>query len=122
MSLVPDQTFCNNEISLIDFSTTGMNGVTYEWTNTNTSTGIPASGSGDINFIASNTTNSTITTSITVTPTYLNNGVYCYGQPQAFEVSVNPVPTIDYVVNQTVCESSTVSVNFTSSLGVAGTE
>ncbi|MFM7668388.1 MAG: PKD-like domain-containing protein, partial [Bacteroidota bacterium] len=122
MNLVPDQTFCNNEISLIDFSTTGMNGVTYEWTNTNTSTGIPASGSGDINFIASNTTNSTITTSITVTPTYLNNGVYCYGQAQTFEVSVNPVPTIDYVVNQTVCESSTVTVNFTSSLGVAGTE
>jgi gliding motility-associated-like protein len=122
MNLVPDQTFCNNEISLIDFSTTGMNGVTYEWTNTNISTGIPALGSGDINFIASNTTNSTITTSITVTPTYLNNGVYCYGQPQIFEVSINPVPTIDYVANQTVCESSMVTVNFTSVLGVSGTE
>jgi gliding motility-associated-like protein len=122
LNLVTDQTFCNNEISLIDFSTIGMNGVTYEWVNTNTSTGIPASGSGDINFIASNTTNSTITTSITVTPIYLNNGVYCSGQTQTFEVNVNPIPTIDFVANQIICESSTVSVNFTSALGIAGTE
>jgi gliding motility-associated-like protein len=57
-----------------------------------------------------------------VTPTYLNNGVICYGQPQTFEVSVNPVPTVDFIVNQTVCESSTVTVNFTSSLGIAATE
>jgi gliding motility-associated-like protein len=122
IDVVPDYTFCNNENSLIDFTSTGMNGATYNWVNDNSSTGIPTSGSGDINFIASNTSNTSISSNLTVTPVYLNNGVTCYGEPQIFVVTVNPVPTLDYIANQTVCENSTVTVNFTSALGIAGTE
>jgi hypothetical protein len=122
IDVVPDYTFCNNENSLIDFTSTGMNGVTYNWVNDNSSTGIPTSGSGDINFIASNTSNTSISSNLTVTPVYLNNGVTCTGVPQIFVVTVNPVPTLDYIANQTVCENSTVTVNFTSALGIAGTE
>jgi gliding motility-associated-like protein len=122
IDVVPDYTFCNNENSLIDFSSAGMNGVTYNWVNADPTIGIPASGSGDINFIASNTSNSSISSTLTVTPVYLNNGVSCTGQSQTFVVTVNPVPTLDYIANQTVCENSTVTVNFTSALGIAGTE
>jgi gliding motility-associated-like protein len=109
--------FCNNTNGLIDFSSTFMNNnpaVTYTWQNTNTAVGIPASGNGDINFLATNPGNAPITAQITVTPNYLNNGVSCSGTPSVVFITVNPTPTVNPLANQTVCANALTQVDFTS--------
>ncbi len=110
--------FCNNTNGLIDFNSTFMNNnpaVTYTWQNTNTAVGIPASGNGDINFLATNPGNTPITAQITVTPNYLNNGVSCSGTPSVVFITVNPTPTVNPLNNQTVCANTQTLVDFTTS-------
>lgn len=87
-------------------------GTTYTWTNSNTSVGLAASGTGNIpSFTATNTTNNPITSTITVTPSA--NG--CSGTPETFTITVSPSPTVNAVSNITVCAGATVSAsNFTS--------
>jgi gliding motility-associated-like protein len=113
--------YCNNTLSVVDFNSTFMGNnpdVTYNWTNSNTTIGIPSNGSGDINFLATNTGNAPVTSQIIVTPTYTNNGVSCSGIPVAVFVTVNPSPTVDFVPNQTVCANTGVVVDFNSSFNV----
>lgn len=53
----------------VNFTGTNFRPTTYRWTNSNTTIGLPASGTGDIGaFTALNTTNSAQTATITVTP------------------------------------------------------
>jgi hypothetical protein len=95
-------------------------GTVYNWTNTNTAIGLGASGSGNLNFTATNTTGAPITGTITVTPTYTNAGGTCTGTPQIFTITVNPVPTVNAVAPQVLCNgANTAAVNFTGA--VAGT-
>ena len=79
----------NNDIideisSIIEFSTPNTDGnTTYSWTNDNTSIGLSSVGNGDIpSFTALNLSPITEVATITVTPTYQNNGVVCIGDKQ----------------------------------------
>ena len=75
-------------------------GITYNWTNNNTTIGLANAGSGSIlSFTAQNTSNSPITATVTVTPE-LN---VCDGDPETFEIIVNPSPEMDVPVDQTIC-------------------
>lgn len=87
--------------------------ISYSWTNSNTSIGLSASGTGNIpSFTATNTTNSPITATITVTPKYTNGGT-CSGTSKTFTITVNPSPKITtQPVSETICngESTTFTV------------
>ena len=104
-------------ISTISLSGT-VSGTTYNWTRNNTTdvTGIAASGSGDISGTLTNTTNAPVTVSFTITPTA--NG--CDGTAVTAIVIVYPIPTVDAISDQVVCNNgTTTAINFTGL--VAGT-
>ena len=120
----PNLTYCNNVVSLVDFNSTFMNNntsVTYDWQNSNTTIGIPSSGSGDINFLATNPTTSPQYSTINVTPSYYNNGLTCYGSQETILVTINPTPTVDPISSQTFCATTNLQVNFSSSFNVPNT-
>ncbi|MBU3660515.1 MAG: PKD domain-containing protein [Flavobacteriales bacterium] len=121
---MPSLTFCNNTNSLIDFTSTFMNNnssVGYDWQNSNTAIGISANGSGDINFLATNSTNAPETSTISVIPTYNNNGLTCFGSTETILITINPTPTVDPLISQTFCATSNAQINFTSAFNVSST-
>jgi len=89
---------CNNDTTTLITFSGNTSGAVYNWTNDNTSIGLPASGSGNINpFTATNTGASTELATITVTPSFGG----CEGIPVTFTIEVtndcNPIdPTIDF--------------------------
>ena len=98
VNAVDSQVLCNGDISNeVIFTTTNTDGTTtYNWTNDNTSIGLPGTGSGSIPaFGVVNTSNTSQTATITVTPTYENNGVVCVGAPESFTMTVNPDAQVD---------------------------
>lgn len=105
----PNQIVCSGDPVQVVFSGTGNNPV-YTWTNNNTSIGLASSGSGDISFTAE-PVGATTTATIQVTPS--ENG--CIGQNQSFNITVNPVPTVDQPASLVVCKGASVSVAFTGS-------
>ena len=54
-----------------------------------------SSGVGNIEFIASNTGNSPIVTTVTVIPSFENGGISNSGNPETFTVTVNPAPQVN---------------------------
>jgi hypothetical protein len=117
-------TLCNNAVSQVDFSSTFMNNspnVFYNWTNSNTAIGITANGTGDISFLATNTTNGLIQGTVQVTPIYINNAVSCTGLPQNVAITINPTPTVDTISNVLVCAGQNVLVDFYSTFNVPQT-
>lgn len=113
----PSQTLCNGDATVaINFSGSVANTV-FNWTNNNPSIGLAASGTGNIaSFTATNTGNTSITATITVTPVHLT----CTGTPETFTITVNPSANVVQPVNQTLCDGVlTNAVNFSGS--VAGT-
>jgi gliding motility-associated-like protein len=84
-------------------------GVVYNWTNSTTSIGLAAAGSGTIlPFSAVNNSFSTLSTTITVTPFTTTSNYTCSGAPKTFTIQIVPVP---FVANQSlvVCSGSTLS-------------
>jgi len=80
-------------------------GGTFGWTNSNTSIGLPGSGSGNIpTFTATNSGTAPVSANITVTPTV--NG--CVGTPSTYTITVNPSPTVNVPANITACHGSSV--------------
>lgn len=80
-AVVPATTFTSTPISTV---------TTYEWSNSNTLIGLPATGTGNIaSFTATNITTATIIATIIVTPT-----LGCVGIPSTYTIKVNPLPTI----------------------------
>jgi gliding motility-associated-like protein len=91
---VPQSNFVSNPI-----------GATYVWSNSNTTIGLAASGTGNTpTFIATNTSNNPIVATITVTPTA--NG--CEGLPVNYTITVNPTPTVTVPANLNYCSGDTV--------------
>ena len=118
-----DQVVCNGGLTqAVNFSG-AVSGTVYTWTNSNPLVNLVSSGTGSIaSFVATNATNSPISATITVTPSFTNAGATCTGTTQSFTITVNPTPTVDPLTNQTLCVgSSTNSVIFTSGFGVSGT-
>ena len=92
INTVNDQTGCNNSsTSAITFSSPTTGGtIVYNWTNNTPSIGLAASGTGNIaSFTAINTTSAPITATITVIPSYTNNGVTCTGTAKTFTITVS---------------------------------
>ena len=77
----------------------------YQWTNSNPSIGLVASGTGNIpSFTTVNNGSNPITASIIVTPSVSN----CVGKPDTFFVTVNPRPSVPLVSSPvTYCQNAT---------------
>ena len=105
-----DQTICAGaSTTAVTLSGSAVAGTTYSWTNSTTSIGLAASGTGNITaFTATNATSSPFTATITVTPTA--NG--CTGTAQTFTITVNPTPTTPSVSSpqMNVCPATTVNL------------
>jgi PKD repeat protein len=108
-----DQLRCNGDATAaVTFVTNRTGGTTtYAWTNSNTSIGLAASGTGNIaSFNAVNTGTSPVTATITVTPSFAG----CPGTPQSFTITVNPSGQVNDPADQVVCTgSATAAVSFT---------
>ncbi|MFV8388028.1 PKD-like domain-containing protein [Flavobacterium sp. LB1P71] len=102
------QTICSATV----ITTIGLSGnvasTTFNWTrnNTPTVTGIAASGSGDISGSLTNTTNTPVTVTFTITP--IANG--CSGTPIIATVLVNPTPNaVATNAAQTICSTTAIT-------------
>uniref|UniRef100_UPI0030EBAC0A beta strand repeat-containing protein n=1 Tax=Emticicia oligotrophica TaxID=312279 RepID=UPI0030EBAC0A len=116
-----NQVICNNTLSTTVNFNGAVPGTIYNWTNNTPSIGLASSGSGNIgSFTAINSGTNPITATITVTPSYTNNGRTCDGTPQTFTITVNPTPTVEKPSNQVNCNNTSSSaINFSGA--VAGT-
>jgi hypothetical protein len=117
---LPDYTICATSTGSNQFSSlnpiVGL-GTTYAWSNSNLAIGMAASGNGSHFFTATNTSLVPITGTVSVTPTYTNNGVTCTGTPDQFVITVNPMPTVNPITNQGLCVgSSTAAVTPTGNI------
>jgi hypothetical protein len=114
---IPNQVVCNGSNTTSVAFTGGVNGTTYAWTNTTTSIGLAASGTGNIaSFAALNSGTTPVAATISVTPSA--NG--CPGIPQVFTITVNPTPTATTPADQTACNGApTTAVNFSSNVSGA---
>lgn len=94
---------CGGNLNATSFSST-PSGATYTWSNSNTTIGLAASGTGDVPaFVAVNATTAPVIATITITPTL--NG--CVGTPSSYTITVDPTATITQ--SGTVLTSSTSS-------------
>ncbi|MFN5441938.1 MAG: beta strand repeat-containing protein, partial [Flavobacteriia bacterium] len=116
-------TYCNGVAVTAIPLTSDVTGAVLSWTNNTTSIGLAASGTGTIPaFTATNTTNAPVTATITVTPTYTNNGVTCTGTAVTYTITVNPTPTVNAITSQSLCAgANTTAVTFASTFNVSGT-
>ncbi len=85
------QTICTGTTANLTLSGS-VPGSIFNWTRDNTSsvTGLPASGSGNISSVLTNTTNAPVTVTFTITPSFTNAGTTCTGIPVTATITVNP--------------------------------
>lgn len=87
----------NGTVAAASFTNTPAGG-TFAWTNSNTTIGLAASGTGNIaSFTAKNTGSTAIIATISVTPTV--NGVK--GTPSSYTITVNPTPPTSNAITLT---------------------
>jgi len=100
-----DQTICKGtSTSAINFTGT-FDHIT--WTNDHPEIGLAASGSGNIGaFTGANPGLNPINAKITVTAHPVISGSGCDGIPFSFLITVNPIPVVDAIGNQTYCVGS----------------
>ncbi|MFM8711329.1 MAG: proprotein convertase P-domain-containing protein, partial [Sphingomonadales bacterium] len=112
VSAIANQVFCAGTPATVSI-TGATTGTVFNWTNSNAAIGLAASGSGNLSFTPTNTTNAPIVSTITVTPVFTNAGVTCTGTPRTFTITVNPVGQVNTVLNQVLCNGAgTTAVNF----------
>lgn len=119
LNAIANQEKCKGELSnAIVFSGTGT-GVTYSWTNNNTSIGLAASASNATSispFTLLNTTNTVQEATITVTPKIGT----CTGVAQTFTIKVNPQATVNNINNLALCHNATqAAITPVSNVGAA---
>jgi gliding motility-associated-like protein len=114
VAAITSQIRCNTIASdIINFSGT-VTGTTYAWTNTQSSIGIAASGSGTITSTTlTNSTNSPVISTFTVTPTANS----CPGPAGTFSITVNPLPTKPTLTSSIICEGQTTTVSMLTPTG-----
>lgn len=110
-----DQVWCNG--SATTAVTLNANAVVaqYSWTNSNASIGLPASGTGNTiaSFPATNITNAPIAGTINVSAVFTSGTHSCSATPGSYVVTVNPTPSVNAIANDTLCNNSTATINFT---------
>ena len=100
------QLACNNSTKVINFSGSIVSGTAYLWTNDNTSLGIPATGTGDIFFVANNSTTDSIYANIVVFPQAFG----CSGPSVSFRIVINPPLSLSSSLSPTpVCSNALFS-------------
>jgi gliding motility-associated-like protein len=118
VALPANQAVCSgSSTNAVNF--TGLvSGTVFNWTNSNATIGLAASGSGDIpSFTAINITNAPVTATISIIP--IANG--CTGVSQNFTITVNPTSSVVQPANQTLCNATATNViNFTGSVSSTG--
>ncbi|HCQ12936.1 PKD domain-containing protein, partial [Flavobacterium sp.] len=115
-------TSCDGTAVSVNFSTLNSGGTTsYTWTNDTTSIGLPSSGTGNLNFTATNSTNAPITATITVTPTYTIGTVNCAGTSKTFTITINPSAQVNQPTAISVCNGSTIPTTNFSTQNTSGT-
>ncbi|HAS59282.1 MAG TPA: hypothetical protein DCS64_12460, partial [Algoriphagus sp.] len=117
VNAIPNQDIgCSGQsTTAVNFTGNGVAGVVYNWTNSNPSIGLPASGTGNIpSFVAENPSSGPITATITVTPT-VNN---CPGPSRSFTITVDPTPVITLQADYCAVDGSVLLV---ASSNVTGT-
>jgi len=82
---------------------------TFSWTNDNPAIGLPASGTGHINYVSPKVPGPQ-TATITVTPQF-TDGITCPGDPVTFQITLNG-SSVDDPPDITVCPGAPVSVAF----------
>ena len=107
MDTIADQSVCANDSSSTIAFSGGSAGTTYDWTNDNTSIGLAANGSGDINpFQGINNGSNPEIATITVIPS--NNG--CEGDSITFQITVSNAPMVDAVLDQEICSDDSTTL------------
>lgn len=100
---ITDEEVCHGDnVPAINFTGSPV-GVTFDWTNSQTSIGLAANGTGNIaSFVGDNTSGSAVVSTITVTPSA--NG--CTGTPEDFTITVNPLPNPTITPVNDLCEDA----------------
>jgi surface protein len=96
------------------------NSPVYNWKRDNITsvTGIEEMGVGNISGTLTNTTNTPVKVTFTITPSQTTNGVTCEGTPITATVTVNPKPTAKATNNsQTICSGTAIETMSISSGG-----
>ncbi|MCX6256807.1 MAG: T9SS type A sorting domain-containing protein [Bacteroidia bacterium] len=102
--------YCSGIASSPVTFTGSVPGTVFVWTNSNPAIGLSASGTGNIlSFTTTNTTNDYISGNILITPLFINGTDTCAGSPTSMTITVTPLPTVNSINNQNVCNGSTTS-------------
>ncbi|MFZ2339055.1 MAG: PKD-like domain-containing protein, partial [Bacteroidales bacterium] len=112
-----DQVLCNGELSSeVVPATLTIGDVTFTWTNTDPSIGLPASGEGNIpSFAVVNNGDSPVVAEISIVPHFTFAGFMCDGQPRVFTITVNPTPRIYPEPEDIIqCDSTNTSIGLQS--------
>ncbi|GEM_PF-1971726 len=98
-------------VSVPAFTANTSGGEVFNWTNSNTLTGLGASGTGNIAFTAAiNGTSANITGTVSVTATRLG----CTSPTEDFSITVKPTPVINPISNITACPGELLNPELTS--------
>lgn len=114
VNAVTSKDVCSGTASGAIHFTGSVTPATYNWTNSQTSIGLAASGTGDItSFTTTNTGATVVVATITVTAT----GAECTGAPTAFTISAHPKPQGSILSDTTICKGDQVQLNFNRTAG-----
>ncbi|MEI7423817.1 MAG: YDG domain-containing protein, partial [Prolixibacteraceae bacterium] len=119
-----NQVLSNGSVAAtVNFATANTGGTTtYGWSNSNTSIGLAASGTGNIAaFTAVNAGTAPVVATITVTPTYTSGGLSAVGSAKTFAITVNPTPQVIQPVNQVICNGSVAATVSFATANTGGT-
>lgn len=114
LSIPSNQTYCAGQSIPAIALNSIPSGAIINWTNSDPAIGLASNGTGDIpSFIASNTSNSPISSTIKITPVL--NG--CAGPEYSFNITINPTPKVNVPSDIIVCTGEIItSTNFASSI------
>lgn len=102
--------FCPGDIIPALSFTSSFSGVTYSWTNSNTSIGLGGLGSNALpSFVATNNSSSDEIATITITPTVGT----CSGTPVDFTITVRPLPAVNAGLDLSICDGQSVTLTAT---------
>ncbi len=109
-----NDTLCHGQVIPATVFTSATAGATFSWTNSNTSIGLAASGTGNLPaFTATNLTVNPVVANFVVT-TALNG---CPGTPANFTYTVNPTPVVTVPSSTIVCFGDVIpATSFSSTL------
>ncbi len=96
-------TYCPDDAANIILQSSPPNS-SFSWTNNNTAIGLAANGITNLTFTATNTTNASISSVVSVTPTL----DACVGNPTNITITVKPKPIINPLASFIVCPGQAI--------------